>query len=151
MYAQFTDKARKAVQHANAVSNELNHEYIGTEHLLLALLRVGPSPGLAIIAKLQVTATELEEMVVKILEKGSEPVAMTRRPYTPRAKKVLEYALVEALALEHSYVGTEHLLLALIREQEGIAAMVLVNAGISYEMAKEFLPRVIAEEQSGGS
>lgn len=149
MYAQFTDKAREAVRYANTVAGEYNHEYIGTEHLLLALLRIGPSPAVAILSEAKISATRLEQMVAKIVHKGPEPVGGGKKPHTPRAKKVLEFALEESRKLAHSYVGTEHLLLGLIREQEGVAAMVLQNAGISLAQAIALVPKVIADERAG--
>jgi Clp amino terminal domain, pathogenicity island component len=128
MFERFTDRARRVVVLAQEEAGRLNHNYIGTEHLLLGLIREGEGIAARALEALGIRLEVVREEVEEIIGRGSEPPA-GRIPFTPRAKKVLELSLREALQLSHSYIGTEHILLGLIREGEGVAAQVLVTLG----------------------
>jgi hypothetical protein len=128
MFERFTDRARRVVVLAQEEAGRLNHNYIGTEHLLLGLIHEGEGIAARALEALGIRLEVVREEVEEIIGRGSEPPA-GRIPFTPRAKKVLELSLREALQLSHSYIGTEHILLGLIREGEGVAAQVLVTLG----------------------
>jgi hypothetical protein len=127
MYSRFTDRARKVMQLANQEAQRFNHEYIGTEHILLGLVKEGSCVAAKVLKNLQADLPKIRLEVEKIILPGPDMVRMGKLPQTPRAKKVIEYSIEEARALNHNYVGTEHLLLGLLREQEGVAAQVLMN------------------------
>ena len=137
MYERFTDRARKVMQLANHEAQRFNHEYIGPEHILLGLVKEGDGVAACVLQDLDVDLRRIRLEVEKIVQQVSEMVAMGKKPYTPRAKKVIEYSFEEARSLNHNYVGTEHLLLGLLREQEGVAAQVLMNLGIKLEKVRE--------------
>ena len=118
MYEQLTDRARKAFQLANHAAQQLNHEYIATEHILLGVLREGGGVACVVLKNLGADAAKLEVEVGKLIRPGPDVVTIGKLPQTPRAKKVIEYSIEEARNLNHNYVGTEHLLLGLLREQE---------------------------------
>jgi Clp amino terminal domain, pathogenicity island component len=128
MFERFTDRARRVVVLAQEEAGRLNHNYIGTEHLLLGLIHEGEGIAARALEALGIRLEVVRAEVEEIIGRGSEPPA-GRIPFTPRAKKVLELSLREALQLSHSYIGTEHILLGLIREGEGVAAQVLVKLG----------------------
>src|SRR5258708_7347682 len=128
MYERFTDRARKVMQLANEEARHFGHEYIGTEHILLGLIKEGSGVAANVLKNLDVDLRKVREEVDKIVQTGSSPqdaATLGKRPQTPRAKKVIEYAIEEARLLNHNYVGTEHLLLGLIREEAGVAGQVL--------------------------
>src|SRR6202165_4550204 len=127
MYERFTDRARKVMQLANQEAQRFNHEYIGTEHILLGLVKEGSGVAANVLKNLDIDLRKIRLEVEKIVQAGPDMVTMGKLPQTPRAKKVIEYAIEEARNLNHNYVGTEHLLLGLLREQEGVAAQVLLN------------------------
>ncbi|MHC4636857.1 MAG: ATP-dependent Clp protease ATP-binding subunit [Planctomycetota bacterium] len=127
MFERFTDRARKVMALANQEAQRFNHEYIGTEHILLGLVKEGSGVGATVLKNLDVDVKKLRLEVEKLVKSGPDMVTMGKLPQTPRAKKVIEYAIEEARALNHNYVGTEHILLGLLRETEGIAAQVLMN------------------------
>ncbi len=139
MYERFTDRARKVIQFASQEAQRFNHEYIGTEHVLLGLVAEGSGVAANVLRNLDVDLRKIRAEVEKIVQHGpgGEQVVMGRLPHTPRAKKVIQYAIEESRLLKHNYVGTEHLLLGLIREQEGIAAQVLMNLGLKLEDVRE--------------
>ena len=137
MYERFTDRARKVMQLANQEAQRFNHEYIGTEHILLGLVKEGSGVAANVLKNLDVDLRKIRLEVEKIVQSGPDLVTMGRLPQTPRAKKVIEYAMEEARNLNHNYVGTEHLLLGLLREQEGVAAQVLMNLGLKLEDVRE--------------
>jgi hypothetical protein len=128
MFERFTDRARRVVVLAQEEAGRLDHNYIGTEHLLLGLIHEGEGIAARALEALGIRLEVVRAEVEEIIGRGSEPPA-GRIPFTPRAKKVLELSLREALQLSHSYIGTEHILLGLIREGEGVAAQVLVTLG----------------------
>ncbi len=137
MFERFTDRARKVMALANQEAQRFNHEYIGTEHILLGLIKEGTGVGATVLKKMNVDLRKVRLEVEKMVKSGPEMVPMGRLPHTPRAKKVIEYAIEEARNLNHNYVGTEHLLLGLLREREGIAAKVLMNLGLKLEEVRE--------------
>lgn len=160
MYERFTDRARKMMQLANGEARRLNHEYIGTEHILLGLVKEGsfkqgtgliakltgrgkkdPAPGTAaaVLKNLDVDLRKIRLEVEKLIVGGPDMLTIGKLPQTPRAKKVIEYAMEEARSLNHNYVGTGHLLLGLLREREGVAAQVLMKLGLRTEDVRDEL------------
>ena len=137
MFERFTDRARKVMALANQEAQRFNHEYIGTEHVLLGLVKEGSGVGATVLKNLDVDIKKLRLEVEKLVKSGPDMVTMGKLPQTPRAKKVIEYAIEEARALNHNYVGTEHILLGLLRESEGIAAQVLMNIGLKLENVRQ--------------
>ena len=137
MFERFTDRARKIMALANQEAQRFNHEYIGTEHILLGLVREGSGVGANVLKNLDVDLRKVRLEIEKLVKSGPDMVTMGKLPQTPRAKKVIEYAIEEARALNHNYVGTEHLLLGLLRESEGVAAQVLMNLGLKLEKVRE--------------
>ncbi|HED54816.1 MAG TPA: ATP-dependent Clp protease ATP-binding subunit [Phycisphaerales bacterium] len=137
MFERFTDRARKVMALANQEAQRFNHEYIGTEHVLLGLVKEGSGVGANVLKALTVDLRKVRLEVEKLVKQGPEMVTMGKLPQTPRAKKVIEYAIEEARNLNHNYVGTEHLLLGLLREHDGVAAQVLRNLGLKLEEVRE--------------
>ena len=137
MYERFTDRARKVMQLANQEAQRFNHEYIGTEHILLGLVKEGSGVAANVLKNLDVDLRKIRLEVEKLVQSGPEMVTIGKLPQTPRAKKVIEYSMEEARNLNHNYVGTEHILLGLLREQEGVAAQVLMNLGMKLEDVRE--------------
>ncbi|MFC1763092.1 ATP-dependent Clp protease ATP-binding subunit [Planctomycetota bacterium] len=137
MFERFTDRARKVMALANQEAQRFNHEYIGTEHILLGLVKEGSGVGATVLKNLDVDIKKLRLEIEKLVKSGPDMVTMGKLPQTPRAKKVIEYAIEEARALNHNYVGTEHILLGLLRESEGIAAQVMMNLGLKLEEVRQ--------------
>jgi ATP-dependent Clp protease ATP-binding subunit ClpC len=137
MFERFTDRARKVMALANQEAQRFNHEYIGTEHILLGLVKEGSGVGANVLKNLDVDIKKLRLEVEKLVKSGPDMVTMGKLPQTPRAKKVVEFAIEEARSLNHNYVGTEHLLLGLLRETEGVAAQVLMNLGLKLEDVRQ--------------
>ncbi len=137
MFERFTDRARKVMALANQEAQRFNHEYIGTEHILLGLVKEGSGVGANVLKSLGVDLRKVRLEVEKLVHSGPDMVTMGKLPQTPRAKKVIEYAIEEARNLNHNYVGTEHLLLGLLREHDGVAAQVLMNLGLKLEEVRE--------------
>ncbi len=137
MYERFTDRARKVMQLANQEAQRFNHEYIGTEHILLGLVKEGSGVAANVLKNLEIDLRKIRLEVEKLVQSGPEMVTMGKLPQTPRAKKVIEYSMEEARNLNHNYVGTEHILLGLLREQEGVAAQVLMNLGMKLDDVRE--------------
>ena len=137
MYERFTDRARKVMQLANQEAQRFNHEYIGTEHILLGLVKEGSGVAANVLKNLDVDLRKIRLEVEKLVQSGPEMVTMGKLPQTPRTKKVIEYSMEEARNLNHNYVGTEHVLLGLLREQDGVAAQVLMNLGLKLEEVRE--------------
>jgi ATP-dependent Clp protease ATP-binding subunit ClpC len=154
MYERFTDRARKVMQLANQEAQRFNHEYIGTEHILLGLVKEGTGVAANVLKNLDIDLRKIRLEVEKIVQAGPDMVTMGKLPQTPRAKKVIEYSIEEARTLNHNYVGTEHLLLGLLREQEGVAAQVLMNLGLKLEDVREevlnLLGHNMESSESGG-
>ncbi|MCC6952396.1 MAG: ATP-dependent Clp protease ATP-binding subunit [Phycisphaerales bacterium] len=149
MFERFTDRARKVMALANQEAQRLNHEYIGTEHVLLGLVKEGSGVGANVLRNLDVDLRRVRLEVEKLVKAGSEMVTLGRLPQTPRAKKVIEYAIEEARNLNHNYVGTEHLLLGLLREHDGVAAQVLINLGLKLEDVREEVLNLLGASSSG--
>jgi ATP-dependent Clp protease ATP-binding subunit ClpC len=128
MFERFTDRARRVVVLAQEEARMLNHNYIGTEHVLLGLVHEGEGVAAKALEALDIHLEAVRQQVEEIIGKGQQAPS-GHIPFTPRAKKVLELSLRESLQLGHDYIGTEHILLGLIREGEGVAAQVLVRLG----------------------
>jgi ATP-dependent Clp protease ATP-binding subunit ClpC len=150
MYERFTDRARKVMQLANQEAQRFNHEYIGTEHILLGLVKEGSGVAANVLKNLDVDLRKIRLEVEKLVQSGPEMVTMGKLPQTPRAKKVIEYSMEEARNLNHNYVGTEHILLGLLREQEGVAAQVLMNLGLKLEDVREEVLNLLGHGMEGG-
>ncbi|MFH1421733.1 MAG: ATP-dependent Clp protease ATP-binding subunit, partial [Planctomycetota bacterium] len=137
MFDRFTDRARKVMQLARSEAMRFNHEYIGTEHILLGLIQEGSGVAANVLKNLGLDLAKIRHEVEKTVQAGTSGSVIGQLPFTPRAKKVLEFAVDEATALGHNYIGTEHLLLGLLRENGGKAAQVLLNLGVRLEEARE--------------
>jgi ATP-dependent Clp protease ATP-binding subunit ClpC len=143
----FTDRVRKVLQMAREEAARLHHEYVGTEHILLGLIREGEGVAAAVLQNLNVDLDDIQQKIEETVKKGKAAAAAgPDLPYTSRAKKVLELAMTEARELNHSYVGTEHLLLGLLREEKGIAAQVLTDAGVSLEASRAETLRLLGSD-----
>src|SRR5512145_2876293 len=143
----FTERVRKVLQMAREEAQRLHHEYVGTEHILLGLIREGEGVAAAVLTNLSVDLDEVQQKIEETVKKGKAVQATgPDLPYTPRAKKVLELAMSEARELNHSYVGTEHLLLGLLREEKGIAAQVLNDAGVTLEQSRAETLRLLGSD-----
>ena len=144
----FTDRVRMVLQQAREEAARLHHEYVGTEHILLGLIREGEGMAAAVLTNLNVDVEEVSEKIEETVKPGKAAAAAgPDLPYTSRAKKVLEFAMQEARELHHSYVGTEHLLLGVLREEKGIGAQVLVDAGVSLQEARSEVLRLLGSEK----
>ena len=148
MFERFTERARKVIILAREEAIRLGHNFVGTEHLLLGLIREGDGLAVAILKKLNVNISAVKAEIEKIVSAGSEFSPAGEIPFTPQAKKVLEYAISEARSLGHNYIGTEHLLLGLIREGEGTASLVLRDFGVSVAAAKAQAQELLGEQAS---
>src|SRR4051812_48207937 len=137
MYERFTDRARKVMQLANQEAQRFNHEYIGTEHLLIGLFKEGSGVAANVLKNLDVDLRKIRLEVEGLVQAGPDMVTMGRLPQTPHTKKVIEYSIEEADNLLHQYVGTEHLLLGLLRVTEGVGVQVLLNLGLHLEDVRE--------------
>src|SRR5499433_3856970 len=136
MFERFTDRARRVVVLAQEEARMLNHNYIGTEHILLGLIHEGEGVAAKALESLGISLEGVRQQVEEIIGQGQQAPS-GHIPFTPRAKKVLELSLREALQLGHNYVGTEHILLGLIREGEGVAAQVLVKLGADLSRVRQ--------------
>ena len=137
MFDRFTDRAKKVMNLARQEAQRFNHEYLGTEHVLLGLVQEGSGVAANVLKNMGVDLNRIRAEVEKLVKSGPSMVTMGQLPFTPRAKKVLELSMEEAQNLGHNYIGTEHLLLGLIKENEGIAAKVLTNLGVKLEDVRE--------------
>ncbi len=146
MFERFTDRARTIMRLANQEALRFNHEYLGTEHILLGLVKEGSGIGSCVLRHLGIDLPKIRLEVDKRLTSGPDTVTMGKLPQTPRAKKVVEYAIEEARKLDHNYVGTEHLLLGICRETEGLAAEVLKSLGATLEVVRKNVTNLLGEE-----
>ncbi|MDY6913594.1 MAG: ATP-dependent Clp protease ATP-binding subunit [Planctomycetota bacterium] len=137
MFERFTERARKVMALAHQEAQRFNHDNIGTEHILLGLIKEGSGVGANVLKNLSVDLQKVRMEVEKLVKTGPDMVTMGKLPQTPRAKKVIEYALEEARNLSHNYVGTEHILLGLLREQDGVAAQVMMNLDLKLDDVRE--------------
>ncbi len=148
MFERFTDRARRVVVLAQEEAKMLNHNYIGTEHILLGLIHEGEGVAAKALESLGISLDAVREQVTDIIGTGQQQPT-GHIPFTPRAKKVLELSLREALQLGHNYIGTEHILLGLIREGEGVAAQVLVKLGADLNRVRQTVIQLLSGYQSG--
>src|SRR4051794_24427772 len=148
VFERFTERARQVVVLAQEEARILKHNYIGTEHILLGLLREEEGLAARVLESLDITVERVRAQVVRIVGSGEE-VTSGQNPFTPRAKKVLDLALREALSLSHNYIGTEHILLGLVRENEGVAARILLDLGADAEKVRDEIIRTLSGSGSG--
>ena len=146
MFERFTDRARRVVVLAQEEAKMLNHNYIGTEHILLGLIHEGEGVAAKALESLGISLDAVREQVQDIIGQGQQQPT-GHIPFTPRAKKVLELSLREALQLGHNYIGTEHILLGLIREGEGVAAQVLVKLGADLNKVRQQVIQLLSGYQ----
>jgi ATP-dependent Clp protease ATP-binding subunit ClpC len=146
MFERFTDRARRVVVLAQEEAKMLNHNYIGTEHILLGLIHEGEGVAAKALESLSISLDSVREQVQDIIGQGQQQPT-GHIPFTPRAKKVLELSLREALQLGHNYIGTEHILLGLIREGEGVAAQVLVKLGADLNKVRQQVIQLLSGYQ----
>src|ERR1041384_3800692 len=149
MFERFTERARQVVVLAQEEARTLKHNYIGTEHILLGLLREEEGLAARVLESLDITVERVRAQVVRIVGSGEE-VTSGQIPFTPRAKKVLELALREALSLGHNYIGTEHILLGLVRENEGVAARILLDFDADSDKIRNEVIRMLSGPGGGG-
>ena len=147
MFERFTDRARRVVVLAQEEARMLNHNYIGTEHILLGLIHEGEGVAAKALESLGISLDAVRQQVEEIIGQGQQAPS-GHIPFTPRAKKVLELSLREALQLGHNYIGTEHILLGLIREGEGVAAQVLVKLGADLNKVRQQVIQLLNGYQS---
>src|SRR6202046_194909 len=150
MFERFTDRARRVLVLAQEEARQLGHSFIGTEHLLLGLLQLEDTLGAIALESLGIRISEVREKVEETIGMAGSPPSGSP-PFTPRAKKVLELALREAMQLGHSYIGTEHLLLGLVREGEGVAATVLVSLGADLGRVRQQVIQLMSGNQGNES
>jgi len=147
MFERFTDRARRVVVLAQEEARMLNHNYIGTEHILLGLIHEGEGVAARALESLGISLEAVRQQVEEIIGQGQEPSG-GHIPFTPRVKKVLELSLREAQQLGHNYIGTEHILLGLLLEGEGVAAQVLVNLGADLSLVRQQVIQLVAGYQA---
>ena len=146
MFDRFTDRARKVMALAREEARRFNHEYIGTEHILLGLVKEGSGVAANVLQNLDIELKKVRLEVEKIVQSGPDLISVGQLPFTPRVKKALEFSMEEARSLGHNYIGTEHLLLGLICEQEGVAAQVLLNLGLKLEDVRGEIIGLLGQE-----
>jgi len=149
MSNRFTERAQRVILIAQEEAKRLNHDYVGTEHILLGLIALGEGVAAQVLSNLGVDLRRVRAEIEKIVGTGDNVMLLGEIPFTPRAKKVLELAVEEAQNMGHSHVGTEHLLLGLIREEEGVAAQVLENLGVRLDIVREEVISLLGEGQPG--
>jgi len=149
MFNKFTERARKVILLAKQEAKRFNHDYIGTEHILLGLLREGEGVAAAVLQSLNMNLDNIRLEVEKLVQPGPTTVVSGDLPFTPKAKKVMELAMDEARALGHNYIGTEHLLLGLIREGEGVASQVFMNLGLDLERVRDEVIKLLGSTTPG--
>jgi ATP-dependent Clp protease ATP-binding subunit ClpC len=148
VFERFTDEARRVVVLAQDEARMLNHNYIGTEHILLGLIHEGEGVAAKALYSLSIDLDAVRQQVEEIIGQGT-PAPTGHIPFTPRAKKVLELSLREALQLGHNYIGTEHILLGLIREGEGVAAQVLQKLGADLNRVRQTVVQLLSGYAGG--
>jgi ATP-dependent Clp protease ATP-binding subunit ClpC len=144
VFERFTGRAKQVVVLAQDEARALGHNYIGTEHLLLGLLREEEGLAARVLGSLDITIEEVRAQVKRLVGQGDEEIVTGQIPFTPRAKKVLELALREALSLGHNYIGTEHVLLGVVRENKGVAARILGELGADAETIRDETIRMLS-------
>jgi ATP-dependent Clp protease ATP-binding subunit ClpC len=148
VFERFTDRARRVVVRAQEEARAFNHDFIGTEHILLGLIDEGQGVAAKALESLGVSMEAVRQRVEDIVPLGQVEARIGHIPFTPRAKKVLELSLSEAKLLGHRYIGTEHVLLGLLREGEGVAAQVLTGLGADLDGTRERVVQLLAEYQA---
>lgn len=151
VYERFTDRARKCFQYANQEAQRLNHDHMSTEHLLLGILKEGAGVAGNVLKILGMDLDTMRKEVEKVVQPGPDMITMGKLPQTERLKKAVQRAIEEADALNHNYVGTEHLLLGIIGDPESVACIVLKNLGVTIERTREEVKNLLgpqAKEQS---
>jgi len=149
MFERFTDRARRVVVLAQEEARMLQHDYIGTEHILLGLIHEGQGVAARALESLGISHEAVRQQVEEIIGQGQQAPS-GHIPFTPRAKKVLELSLREAIQLGHNYIGTEHILLGLIREGDGVAAQVLVRLGADLDRTRQRVIEVLYSRLEAG-
>jgi ATP-dependent Clp protease ATP-binding subunit ClpC len=149
MFEKFTDRARRVIVLAQEEARLLNHDYIGTEHLLLGLIHEGEGVAARALESLGISLEDVRRHVEEIVPRGQHELS-GHIPFTPRAKKVLELSLRESQQLGHDYIGTEHILLGLIREGEGVAAQVLVSLGADLDRVRQQVLQLLGGREEAG-
>src|SRR3989338_2566525 len=149
MFNRFTERARKVIILAKEEARRFNHDYIGTEHILLGLIREGEGVAAAVLEKMGVSLENIRLEIEKLVQPGPATQIIGDIPFTPRAKKALELAAEEARALGHNYIGTEHILLGLIREGEGMASQVLLNLGLDLNTVRSEVMELLGSALPG--
>ncbi len=147
MSKRFTERSQLVVLTAQEEAKRLNHDYVGTEHILLALIAVGEGVAVQVMSNLGVDLRRVRREVEKIVGTGESVMLPDEIPFTPRARKILDYAEEEARHMGHPYVGTEHLLLGILREDEGVAARVLENLGLCLGAVREEVLDLLGEKK----
>jgi ATP-dependent Clp protease ATP-binding subunit ClpC len=143
MFERFTDRARRVIVDAQNEARSLSHSYIGPEHILLGLINEGDGVGAKALEAMQISTDTVRGRIEEITGRGQAPPSTGHIPFTPRAKKVLELSLREALQLGHNYIGTEHILLGLIHEGDGVAAQVLVGLGVELDRTRQLVTQIL--------
>ena len=143
MFERFTDRARRVIVDAQNEARSLGHDYIGPEHILLGLIHENDGVGAKALEAMQISADTVRGRIEEIIGRGQAPPRIGHIPFTPRAKKVLELSLREALQLGHNYIGTEHILLGLIHEGDGVAAQVLVGLGVDLDRTRQLVTQIL--------
>ncbi|MFQ5653231.1 MAG: ATP-dependent Clp protease ATP-binding subunit [Planctomycetota bacterium] len=151
MFDRFTDRARKVMALARKEAQRFNHDFIGTEHILLGLVQEGSGVAANVLKNLDIDSNKIRAEIEKHVQSGPSMVTMGQLPFTPRAKKVLELSQEEANELGHNYIGTEHLLLGLIRENDGVAAQVMMDLGIKLEDVRNEVLELLGADVSSDS
>src|SRR3954464_3726326 len=152
MFDRFTEQVQKVMRIANQEAERFNHQYIGTEHILLGPINEGSSVAAVVLKSLGVDLWKMRHEVEKLILDGPDMAATGKVPQVPHAKKVIEYSVEEARNLNHNYVGTEHILLGLLREKEGVAAQVLRGFGLTTEdTRKEVIGLLDGEKPATGT
>jgi ATP-dependent Clp protease ATP-binding subunit ClpC len=149
MFNRFTERARKVIILAKEEAKRFNHDYIGTEHILLGLIREGEGVAASVLEKMGLSLENIRLEIEKLVQPGPTTQIIGDLPFTPRSKKALELSAEEAHALGHNYIGTEHILLGLIREEEGVASQVLINLGLDLETVRNKIMEVLGSELPG--
>jgi len=150
-FNRFTERARKVILLAKEEAKKFNHDYIGTEHILLGLIREGEGVAAAVLASLGLDPDNIRAEVEKLVQQGPGRIMESDIPFTPKAKKVIELAMDEARSLGHNYIGTEHLLLGLIREGDGVASQVLMNLGLDLKSVRDEVLNLLGSSLPGYS
>jgi ATP-dependent Clp protease ATP-binding subunit ClpC len=147
----FTDGVRKALAMAREETIRLGHDYVGTEHILLGLIREEQGAAAAVLANFAIDLEQVKDLVAKSVRSGAATIVLGELPYNTAAKKVLEFAMAEARDFKHTYVGTEHLLLGLLREERGVGGDVLTRMGMTLDATRQEVARLLDYPEHGTS